>query len=402
MRLAMHNLPVGTPLGALLIDTVIEYYDFPRLFVCRSNLGQSYFALSTADDGDTYEWLYLAVSELRKSALLQGRLPLTSAFKAPESGYVLKVVTYEKEISPLVSYLLPEQIPVEDLPDPAYSIRVSPQDVAHQSTRSLPGSVATATRRETFDYRIFPGQRGVHEIPARKLGGILTVTQELVDALGQASNGDPTIRGPISGEILQRTRLQVTQTFQGSFGVQFSAAEFSDLLDHSLVSKALLEFANILQAKDSEDQLSNKLHTLKGRVTSKYRRLLKELADLNSGIEFDWGSVNPGMGGTFEMSSEEVRSAYTIVDRMEVAMAEEMTVSGKLIGFNSRTRRYEIMSSDDGKSYSGKVSDDVKLEIPNPAIGNFYEVDLRMLIETQSTSGDELIRWVLVRLGPNR
>ena len=102
------------------------------------------------------------------------------------------------------------------------------------------------------------------------------------------------------------------------------------------------------------------------------------------------------------MSSEEVRSAYTIVDRMEVAMAEEMTVSGKLIGFNSRTRRYEIMSSDDGKSYSGKVSDDVKLEIPNPAIGNFYEVDLRMLIETQSTSGDELIRWVLVRLGPNR
>lgn len=398
----MYNLPVGTPLGILSIGEVIEYYDFPRLFVCHSNLGQSYVALSIADDEESYDWLYLAVSERRKSALLQGQLPLAVAFNTPESGYVIKVVTYATDREPLVSYLFPEQISADDLPAPDYTLHVTTQEEAHQSTKISARNVAAATRRETFDYRIFPGRQDIHEIPARKLGGILTVTQELVDALGQSSIGEPTVRGPISGDILHHTRLQVSHTFQGSFGVQFSAAQYSDLLDHSLVAKALSEFSNIILAKDSEDLLSNKLHSLKGRVTSKYRRLLKELADLNSGISFEWGSVNPNMGGTFEMSPEEVRSAYTIVDRMEVAMAEEITINGKLIGFNSRTRRYEIMSSDNGLSYSGKVADDVTLEIPNPAIGEFYEVDLRMLIETQSTSGDELIRWVLVRLGELR
>jgi hypothetical protein len=395
----MHNLPIGTPLGILTIQTVIEYYDFPRLFVCRSNLGQSYFALSVADNDESFDWLYLAVSESRKYAILQGQLPLAIAFKTPESGFVFQVVTYASDKVPFVNYLIPEQISSDDLPDQEYVLSVTIHENELQLTRPRARDIAVATRREIFDYRIFPGRQDIHEVSARKLGGILTVTQELVDALGQASKGEPTIRGPISGEILQRTRLQVSHTFPGSFGVQFLAAEFSDLLNHSLVSQALAEFSNIILAKNSEDLLSNKLHSLRGRVTSKYRRLLKELADLNSGISFEWGSVNPSMGGTFEMTPEEVRSAYAIVDRMEIAMAEEMTISGKLIGFNSRTRRYEIMSSNDGRTYSGKVADDVNLEVQNPAIGEFYEVDLRMLIETQSTSGDELIRWILVRLG---
>ncbi len=398
----MHNLPVGTQLGILSIEKVIEYFDFPRLFVCRSNLGQSYFALSTTDNDDSFEWLYVAVSESRKSAILQGNLPLAIAFKAPESGFVIKVVTFIASDTPLVSYLLPEQVSSEDLPEPEYSLNLPTHEQGPVLARPPARDVAIATRREVFDYRIFPGRDDIHEVPARKLGGILTITQELVDALGQASTGEPTIRGPISSEILQRTRLQVSHTFPGSFGVQFLAAEFSDLLDSSLISKALAEFSNIILAKNSEDLLSNKLHSLRGRVTSKYRRLLKELTDLNSGMSFEWGSVNPSMGGTYEMTPEEVRIAYSIVDRMEIAMAEEVTISGKLIGFNSRTRRYEIMSSDDGRTYAGKVAEEVILEVQNPAIGEFYEVDLRMLIETQSTSGDELIRWVLVRLGARK
>jgi len=399
----MHNLPVGTSLGILSMDMVIEYYDFPRLFTCHSNLGQNYFALSTNDNDEHFEWLYLPVSEKRKSVILRGDLPLSIAFEKPESGFLVKVSTFTKHEKSQVTYLFAEQISRDDLPDPDYIISLASDVIPDYSSRPCIKDIARATRREAFDYRIFPGRQDIHEIPARKLGGILAATQELVDALGQAASmEEPTIRGPISGEILQHTQLQITHTFPGSFGVQFLASEFSDIFDYSLVSEALTEFSNIISAKNSEDLLSNKLHSLRGRVTSKYRRLLKELADINSGISFEWGSVNPNMGGNFELTAEEVRGAYAIVDRIEVAMAEVVTVSGKLIGFNSRTRRYEISSSGGGPSFVGKVADDVNLEIPNPAIGEFYEVDLRMLIETQSTSGDEHVRWVLVRLGALR
>lgn len=393
----MMNLSNGTILGTLVLDQVIEYYDFPRLFLCHNSTGQAYIGLSIYDDDDEFHWIYMAISSARKSTFARGDFSLLNAFQNPESGYLFKVITYADNRTSEVELVLPEQISQDDLPEQSYKLKGFDQDVSIEMPSVY--EVANATHRETFDYRIFAG-RNIHEVPARKLGEILTVTQELVDALGQAAAEKTTVRGAIPVEILSQTRLNVTHTFQGSFGVQFSSSDYSDLLNNSLIARALEEFSNIILAQDSEDLLSNKLHSLRGRVTSKYRRLLKELADINSGLFFEWGSVNPNLGGKFELTSTQVKNAYTIVDRMEIAMAEEITITGKLIGFNSRTRRYEIMSSDDGRTYAGKVLEEAILEIPNPAIGQFYEVDLRMLIETQSTSGDELIRWVLVRLGP--
>lgn len=52
-----------------------------------------------------------------------------------------------------------------------------------------------------------------------------------------------------------------------------------------------------------------------------------------------------------------------------------MSVTGKLVGYNSRTERYELQSSDDVRTYAGKVAADAKLEVANPAIGQFYQAD---------------------------
>lgn len=394
----MSELPSGTILGELTLGLVLEYYDFPRLFTCRSATGQSYIAVSTFDDDIESHWIYLPVSSLRLESLLTGGVSLRHAFEQPEGGYLFGLVSQHVTRENELTYQLAEQVPEDDLPSADYIVSMQPGASDLDLTLSAK-QVATATRRETFDYRIYPGQPKTHEVPARKLGGILTSTQELVDALGQAAQGEPTVRGPIPAELLQRTKINVSHSFKGSFGVQFRSTQYSDLLDQSLIAAALRELFNLLQAEDSEDLLSNKLHALKGRVASKYRRLLKELSDIDSGLALDWGSVNPNGGGEFELSAEQVKRAYAIVDRIDIEMAQEITVSGKLIGFNSRTQRYEILSSDDGRKYSGKVSDEAKIEVLNPAIGQYYEADLRMLVETQSSSGDELIRWVLVRLG---
>lgn len=395
----MGELPSGTFLGDLSLGHVLEYYDFPRLFTCRSVTGQNYVAVSTFDDDSESHWIYLPISSLRLESIFSGGMPLRQAFQQPEGGYLVRVVSHQAARSYETAYVLPEQVPEEDLPSSDYSITVSNQP-SDQDTLPTAQQVAVATRRETFDYRIYPDQPNSHEVPARKLGGILTSTQELVDALGQAAQGAPTVRGPIAAELLQKTRVNVSHSFRGSFGVQFRSAQFSDLLDESVVAGAIRELTNLLQAEDSEDLLSNKLHALRGRVASKYRRLLKELADIDSGIELDWGSVSASGGGKYFLTAAQVKRAYAIVDRIDIAMAQEITVSGKLVGFNSRLQRYEILSGDDGRTYAGKVSDEARIEVPNPAIGQFYEADLRMLVETQSSSGDELIRWVLVRLGP--
>lgn len=395
----MDDLPRNTVLGELRLADVLEYYDFPRLFTCKNTTGQAYVAVSTFDDDSEQHWVYLPISSLRLGVVLAGGMALRQAFRNPEGGFLAKVTVFLDARAPEVTFVLPEQIPDDDLPSQDYFANAESL-LAGEDNTLTPRQVAVATRRETFDYRIFPGQPDLHEVPARKLGGILTSTQELVDALGQASLGQPTVRGPIPAEILQQTKVNVSHVFRGSFGVQFRAVQFSDLLEQSTLSSALRELANLLQAEDSEDLLSNKLHALKGRVASKYRRLLKELADIDSGLLLDWGSVNESGGGQFQLSAAQLKRAYAIVDRVDIEMAPEVSVGGKLIGFNSRTQRYELLSSEDGRAYAGKVSDEAKIDVPNPAIGEFYEANLRMLVETQSTSGDELIRWVLVRLGP--
>ncbi len=396
----MYELPRGTVLGDLRIDKVLEYYDFPRLFTCASSTGQSYVGLSTFDDDSEAHWLYLPISSLRLNSILTGGMPVRQAFTQPEGGYLVRVRLSSDKVSE-VAFVLPEQIPEDDLPSAGYAV-VGSDHLVTEDVSLPPRQVAIATRRETFDYRIFAGQPRAHEVPARKLGGILTSTQELVDALGQAVIGQPTVRGPIAGELLQQTKINVSHVFRGSFGVQFRASQFSDLLEHSTLARAIQQLANLIEAHDSADLLSSKLHELKGRVASKYRRLLKELSDIDSGLVVDWGSVDPQRGGQFELTSAQVKGAYAIVDRIDIELAQEIVVTGKLIGFNSRTQRYEILSGEDGRTYAGKVADEARLEVPNPAIGQFYEADLRMLVETQSTSGDELIRWLLVRLGPTR
>lgn len=392
----MKLLPEKTVLGRLDILQVFEYYDFPRIFSCKNQTGQIYISISIHDDDESCEWIYLPVSSERYNALCSAGISLRSSILETESGFIFTVKTNPNG-NDSADYLLPEQIPENDLPADVYKFSGTPALEDSPFDINV-ARVAKSSRRESFNYHIFPTDPRRHEIPARKLGAVLSTSQELIDALGQAADGNPTLRGAISAEILAKTRVNVCHMFRGSFGVQFQSSQHSDLLNNSLISEALRELGNLVLAADSEDLLSNKLHTLKGRVASKYRRLLKELNDIDSGIRVDWGSVDEERGGVFELTREQVSRAYSIVDKIDIAMAEELVIHGRLVGFNSRTKRYEIMSSEDQKSYSGKVSEEAVISVEHPAIGSNYSASLRILIETQSSSGDELIRWVLVGL----
>tara|TARA_R110002049_G_scaffold84503_3_gene215039 strand:+ start:908 stop:2107 length:1200 start_codon:yes stop_codon:yes gene_type:complete len=392
----MKLFPENTTLGDLEFLEVFEHYDFPRIFSCRNQVGHIYVVVSIHDDEESCEWIYLPVSPGRYNALCNGSIGLRSGIMQSEDGFVFLVETCPNGTG-RVEHRLPEQIAEHDLPSESYKLlsRLTPE---YNPFDIDVDRVAKSTRREAFNYHIFPTDQRRHEILARKLGAVLVTSQELIDALGQATHGTPTVRGAIPAEILAETRVNVCHVFSGSFGVQFQAYRQSDLFDGSLISNALHELGNLLLAADSEDRLSNKLHALKGRVASKYRRLLKELSDIESGIRVDWGSVGEGQGGMFELTKEQISRAYTIVDKIDISMSEERTIQGRLVGFNSRTKRYEILSSDDQTSYSGKVSEDALISVAHPAIGSNYSVVLKMLVETQSSSGDELIRWIMVQL----
>jgi hypothetical protein len=394
----MFDLPKRTPMGELSLVDTFEFYEFPRLFSAKSKTGALYLGLSIFDDYEEFEWLYVAISSDRIKELINQRLCLYTVFSKPENEYLFKIYTNLSGDTKF-EYILPDQLSDDDLPLLETKLKVE-GEIKHYGLGEVePKIAALSTSRETFNLHLYPWDSQLPELSSRSFGNILLSTQELVDALGQICEEDePSLKGSISAEILQKTKLNTCQIFEGSFGVQLKSAHVGDLFDDSLSGRAINELLGLLSAQDDEDNLSNKLHLLKGRVASKYRRLLKEINKIGSGVKFDWGSPNSQYGGTLVLTKSQVEKAHSIVDKIDIQMSESVEIKAKLIGINIRTKRYEISEIETDERYAGAVSIEAIGDIEHAVINTNYIVTLKKLIETKSSSGDETIKWVLVGL----
>lgn len=394
----MFDLPKKTPMGELSLLDTFEFYEFPRLFSAKSKTGALYLGLSIFDDYEEFEWLYVAISSDRIKELINQKVCLHTVFSKPENEYLFKIYT-SLSGDTRFEYILPEQLSDDDLPIPETKLKIEGK-VKHYGLGEIDPKIAAASSvRETFNFHLYPCDTKLPELSSRSLGNILLSTQELVDALGQICEEDqPSLKGAISADILQKTELNTCQIFEGSFGIQFKSAHVSNLFGDSLSGRAINELLGLLSAQDDKDDLSNKLHFLKGRVASKYRRLLKEIYKLGSGVKFDWGSPNNEYGGKLELTQSQVERAHSIVDHIDIEMSEAVEIKAKLIGINVRTKRYEISEIETDERYAGAVSIEAISDIKYAVINSNYIVTLKKLVETKSSSGDETIKWVLVSL----
>ncbi|WP_405121634.1 DUF6575 domain-containing protein [Pseudomonas petroselini] len=391
----MLSLPVSTQLGELTFFEVFEFFDFPRLFTCRNRSGSFFLVVSTYDDGERFEWLYLPISIDRINTLIDRRMNLNQAFLLPEDGYLAKVETNFYGVG-LVEFIFPEQVPLDDLPTENAFLK--------STTRKKYGlgaidaeEAALSSNRETYNIHLYPVDTNLPEIGIRSLGHMLITSQELVDALGQTVEGNVTVKGPIPAAVLDKTRLNACQIFEGSFGIQFKSNLNVELFSNSLLAESLQLMMVLMLAGDDEDQLSNQLHLLRARVTSKYRAFLKEVKMLGSPIKIEWGSPNKELSKSVTLSREQVDKAYEIVSQIEVDMSTEHVVIAELLGLDTRTNRYRLRTNDNVE-YSGKVLDEAVTSVRHSKINDMYKAVLKKAVQVSSMSGHETVRWLLVSL----
>lgn len=88
------KLPANTALGRTLrMVEVLDFYDFPRLFICANAAGQHYIAIWHDDVVGGTVWLYAAVNQFKLSPLLAGQCDIRDLFLRADDGQVLRVVT---------------------------------------------------------------------------------------------------------------------------------------------------------------------------------------------------------------------------------------------------------------------------------------------------------------------
>lgn len=394
----MLDLPKRTPLGNLSIEKVFHFYDIPRIFTCINSSGARFLVLSTFDDYESYTWLYLPISVDRINSLLARYMSLRDAFVSPEDGFLYSVETSSSQL-PKVTYIFPEQISEEDLP--SSNAYLETQEKPKFGLGAVdPDLAAKSTKREVYNLHFYPWDTDLPELDAKSLGLVLTTFQDLANSLGQYCRGDVTLKGSIPADVLEQTKFKATQIFEGSFGIQLKSKSLSDLLGDSLVSDVLMELTHLFESRDNEDNISNKLHQLKGRVASKYCAFLREVSRLDSSMKLHWGSPNNVRGSTLMLSRSEIRSAFDIVSKIDTDMSESVVFKAELLGLDVQTKIYRVKHISDNEVYSGKISPGSLGGVQNSKINGIYIVTLKKIIETNFSSGSEYTKWILVSLVP--
>lgn len=121
---------------------------------CTNNSGTKFLALSVFDDYESFNWLYLPVSLDRLSTIVNKGIVLREAFLSPEDGYLYEVESSFSGES-TVRHILPEQIPLEDLPDEA--VFLESKESVHIGLGDVDADLAAdGSRRETCNLHFLP------------------------------------------------------------------------------------------------------------------------------------------------------------------------------------------------------------------------------------------------------
>ncbi len=122
----------------LKIDTILEFYDEPQVFVARDSFDTLYLCLLYADDNEC-RYSAVRISQNRLRSFLDGKVDLRELFVNPEADREYFDVVFcndEYQLSRLDDAVLPE----DRLPDAGYFIN---KEIEVEHTIRIPAKDAT-------------------------------------------------------------------------------------------------------------------------------------------------------------------------------------------------------------------------------------------------------------------
>lgn len=107
-------------------DTVLHYYDGPRMLLQRGRAGETYLALWNDEDDTTERWICIPVGLARLRGLLSGQVRPRDAIDHPEYGHLL-VVDIDLDTDAVIQLVSTDSsaLPPESLPKPEATFAVA-------------------------------------------------------------------------------------------------------------------------------------------------------------------------------------------------------------------------------------------------------------------------------------
>ncbi|AFC31432.1 hypothetical protein PM3016_4688 [Paenibacillus mucilaginosus 3016] len=235
---------------------------------------------------------------------------------------------------------------------------------------------AARSGRDQFELRFAaPGARGLE---LTLLAEILTAVQHAVWTL------DPrwlASHKKVPGEVSGDNALEAAAIHTAPYGFRLASRHEADLFGATPATGALQALAELMRDSSDEARLQAGLKHLSPRAAAAYERLLELLLRTKAVVVLRWSS--PGGGGLeAALHPGVLESAYRLL-QMTNESKSTFTAKGTLAAVNMKRGTFQL-DSEDGISYAGKLSGEIKQDIQK---GNKIVVPMKadVLLEVTTT-----------------
>lgn len=190
------------------------------------------------------------------------------------------------------------------------------------------------------------------------------------------------------------TDLYLTALPVGSFGVELSQLETTDLFDSIDVSNALKQVIRIVESSATDDEtFETIISEVPKRNLSNLRKLLEEVAENNSILKMESNEIG------IQLSEQKVKEAFLRV-AVTIDVENEFVLNGVFRGILLDSGRFEIQD-DNGKKLSGFISPELSEEELISYDQNFLNEECQIILKEHKTTfktGNEKIEYELLEI----
>jgi predicted DNA-binding WGR domain protein len=187
--------------------------------------------------------------------------------------------------------------------------------------------------------------------------------------------------------------LYLTALPRGSFGIELSQLETSDIFSEEEVSEAIVQVMDLIESSVKSDEAFEEiLSNTPVRNLNNLKTFFKVIDKEKSILKMESGSKE------IDISEESIHRAY---ERVNAATKEDEEIfeNGTLRGVMLETVKFEFVN-DDGYKYSGLINP----EVPEETVSEFLNKSCQVHIKktrTKFISGNEKITYELLEIKEN-
>ncbi|MGZ7443480.1 hypothetical protein [Paenibacillus sp. TH7-28] len=232
------------------------------------------------------------------------------------------------------------------------------------------------------------------QIPVRTLTTVLGGLQALTDCVANTLFNQPSNRGPIPQEIIERNSWILKEVKAGSFIAVIDLKHEEQLtIDEAPQRQIISELYSLFNASDEEESLLEAVSSLGTRTLKYYTDWTKSIRDLDVPVEINWVTIQANNQETkASFDPDKAGKIFTILNERLSSREEEVVLEGRLTGINVRTNSFELCTPDGNKIVGRIVKDKVSKS------AGYLDKRCRaglLKIITQSSAGKEKVSWIL-------